>query len=359
MLRSRLPRRLWNGAPRDSAENTLITPLARLAAALDWRVNRPRSQLRSARPLLASEYGPDTVSTRRLANLAVFLIVGTVAAAAGYIPWQVPALLVPWIAGVWVATKAIKNAATERSEQWIETASYCVDALWLTAVCYFLGGADWIASAFFVLLVITAAASLSMPKAVVVAIVAWLGFATLAVGEGTGVLRLPPFGPVSNESVSLSFAVLTVVIQGTTLVLSVLLQQALLGALRQSEARHRAILNAASDMVVVLASNGVIHDASEVFAERTRFPIRSLVGRTFAEIVDEEHHARWMDVLRTACAGERVSFEIAYRSTHSNQGWISGTLVPLPAEGDEARVLMIARDVSADRTRQRRKLASA
>lgn len=300
-------------------------------------------------PLVATEYGPATVGRRRLTNLGVFLVVGSAAAAVGYLPWEAPAILLPWIVTVWVAGSAISRATSAARSQWMETASYCLDALWLTAVCYYLGGADWIASAFYVLLVITAAASLPMPRAALVAATAWIGFAFLALGEATGVLRLPIFGsPAGNEG-TIAFAIVTVVIQATTLILALLLQQELLGALRRSEARHRAILNAASDMVVVLDDRGIIQRTSEVFAERTAFPIRGLVGTPFENIVDSEHRHVWTRVLASASSGERASFELAYRSTHANQGWIGGTLVPLPPEEGEGRVLMIARDVSAER----------
>lgn len=299
-------------------------------------------------PHIATEYGPASVSRRRLGNLAVFLVVGSIAAAMGYLPWHVPALLIPWIGAVWLAGQHIYRASPNRS-QWIETASYCLDALWLTAVCFYLGGADWIASAFYVLLVITAAASLPMPKAVLVAAIAWLGFSALALGEATGAIEIPEFGAAGGDAVTLSFAILTVVIQATTLILALLLQQELLGALRRSEARHRAILNAASDMVVVLDDEGTVQGGSEVFAERTAFPIRGLVGSPFEQIVDSAHRQTWTNALAKAGAGDRAVFEIAYRSTHSNQGWIAGTLVPLPPEDGEGRVLMIARDVSTDR----------
>lgn len=293
------------------------------------------------------EYGPASVSRRRLGNLAVFLAVGSISAAAGYLPWEVPALLVPWIAAVWVAGHLMWRAASPAISQRIETASYCLDAVWLTAVCFFLGGADWIASAFYVLLVITAAASLPMPNAVAVAVVAWLGFSWLSLGEASGALALPPFGPDAVNR-SFPFAVFTVVIQGTTLALALLLQQALLGALRRSEERHRAILRAASDMVVVLDQDGVIQGASEVFAERTAFPIRGLIGSKFSDIVDARHRDRWTRELRTATTGEQATFHVAYRSANANQGWISGSLVPLPPENGQERVLMIARDVSAE-----------
>ena len=304
-------------------------------------------------PLSVTEYGPSTVGRRRVGNLAVFLLVATAAAALGYLPWQVPVMLTPWLAGVWLTTRAMHRASSARKEQGIETASYCLDAAWLTGVCFFVGGAHWLASAFYVLLVITAAGSLPIARAVLVAGVAWIGFAWLALGQATGAISLPEFGPTAGNAQSFSFALLTVVIQGTTLALALLLQQSLLGALRRSEARHRAILNAASDMVVVLDRNGLIRDASEVFAQRTTYPIRGLVGRSFADIVDSEYRETWTRNLGVACSGEHAAFDIAYRSAQSNRGWISGTLVPLPAEDGEERVLMIARDVSADQGRAR------
>ncbi|MGI8619042.1 MAG: PAS domain-containing protein [Gemmatimonadaceae bacterium] len=311
-------------------------------------------------PLIAPEYGPASVSRRRLGNLAVFLVVGSLAAAIGYLPWEVPALLVPWIGGVWLAGHLMYRASSSGRSQWIETASYCLDALWLTAVCFYLGGADWIASAFYVLLVITAAASLPMAKAGLVAVVAWAGFAWLSLGEAMGTIALPEFGAAPGNGIPIQFAVLTVVVQGTTLALALLLQQALLGALRRSEARHRAILGAASDMVIVLDGEGIIQGASEVFAERTAFPIRSLVGTRFADVVDRQHVDTWTRELETACTGEHAPFEIAYRSTHANQGWIAGTLIPLPPENGEDRVLMIARDVSTEhRSVTARKASSA
>lgn len=298
-------------------------------------------------PVIVTEYGPASVSRRRLGNLAVFLIVGSIAAAAGYLPWEVPTLLIPWIGAVWLAGHMMWRTASAGVSQWIETVSYCLDALWLTGVCFFLGGADWITSAFYVLLVITAAASLPRPKAILVTVVAWLGFAWLSLGEAGGVLRLPAFG-ADEVNPPFSYAVFTVVIQGTTLALALLLQQALLGALRRSEERHRAILSAASDMVVVLDQDGVIQRASEVFADRTTFPIRGLIGRRFSEIIDSRFQDRWIRELRLATGGEQATFEVAYRSAHANQGWIAGTLVPLPPENGQDRVLMIARDVSAE-----------
>lgn len=47
-----------------------------------------------------------SMSRRRIGNLAVFLAVAAIASAMGYVRWQVPALLIPWIAGVWLAMHA-------------------------------------------------------------------------------------------------------------------------------------------------------------------------------------------------------------------------------------------------------------
>lgn len=299
--------------------------------------------------VLAPEYASVTAMTRRrIWTLSVFLVVATVAAALGHVRWEVPALLVPWIGGVWVASRAGAAASTIQRAEWVQTVSYCFNAGLLTVATYYLGGARWLAGAFYVLLVMIAAASLPTLKAGLVAVVAWLGFATISFGHATGVLVPPAFLSASSARISLSFAVLSTIVVGILLGLTLHLQESLLGALRRSEARHRAILNAASDMVVVLDRTGRIQRSSEVFAERTTFPIRELVGTRFSDVVDSGHREDWTRELDAACTGEQVAFTLAYRSTYANQGWLAGTLVPLPPEGGEERVLMIARDVSAE-----------
>lgn len=298
--------------------------------------------------ILAPEYPSMAAMTRRrIWTLTVFLVVAAIAAALGYVRWEVPALLVPWIGGVWVASRAGAATSTLQRAEWVQTVSYCFNAVLLTVATYYLGGARWLASAFYVLLVMTAAASLPTRKAGLVAVVAWLGFATISFGHAVGTL-LPPEFASSSSRTPLSFAVLSTIVVGILLGLTLHLQESLLGALRRSEARHRAILNAASDMVVVLDRAGRIQRSSEVFAERTTFPIRELAGTRFGDVVDSQHRDDWSRQLDAACTGEQVAFTLAYRSTYANQGWLAGTLVPLPTEGGEERVLMIARDVSAE-----------
>lgn len=299
--------------------------------------------------LIEADYPtPSDMIRRRIWSLGVFLVVAAVATALGYVRWEVPALLVPWIAGVWVAGRASAAASSIERAQWIETLSYCFNAVLLTTATFYLGGARWLASAFYVLLVMTAAASLPPGKASLVAVVAWLGFAAMSVGHAFGVFVPHAFGPAAQVSSPLSFAILSTIVVGIILGLALHLQESLMGALRRSEARHKTILSAASDMVVVLDSEGRVQRSSEVFAERTAFPIRELVGTRFGDIVDKPHRESWSRKLSLACTGERVTFQLAYRSTYANQGWVSGTLVPLPPENGNERMLMIARDVSAE-----------
>jgi PAS domain S-box-containing protein len=314
----------------------------RLAAATS--VPAPRDP-----KVLGADYpSPSAMSRRRIWNLSVFLVVAAAAAALGYVRWEVPALLVPWIAGVWVAGRASAATSSIQRAEWIETLSYCFNAALLTTATFYLGGARWLASAFYVLLVMIAAASLPPGKALLVAVVAWLGFAAMSVGQAVGVFVPHAFASASPARLSLVFAVLSTIVVGIVLGVALHLQESLMGALRRSEARHKAILSAASDMVVVLDREGRIQRASEVFAERTAFPIRELVGTRFGDIVDQPHRDSWSRELDLACTGERVAFQLAYRSTYANQGWIAGTLVPLPPEDGDERVLMIARDVSAE-----------
>ena len=298
--------------------------------------------------VLAADYSPAAMSRRRIGNLAVFLVVAAIASAMGYVRWEVPLLLIPWIAGVWVAMRASASTSSPHQAEWIEAASYCLNAVLLTFATYYLGGARSFASAFYVLLVMTAAAELPMRKAALVTVVAWLGFAILSLGHAAGIIVPPGFTSSAPSRASMPFAVLSTIVVGVTLLLALLLQESLLGALRRSEARHRAILSAASDMVVVLDRDGTIQGASEVFAQRTALPTRTLVGTRFGSILDTADEAEWSKALVAAARGEQVTFKLAYRSTYATRGWIAGTLVPLPPEKGSERILMVARDVSAE-----------
>src|SRR5688500_5166068 len=110
-----------------SPQGSKTGSLARLATTMDWQPRGSFADNRRSAQLLGTEYGPTSVSRRRLGNLAVFLVVGSIAAAAGYIPWPVPALLVPWMLGVWLATMAIHGSSSARTGAWIEAGSYCLD----------------------------------------------------------------------------------------------------------------------------------------------------------------------------------------------------------------------------------------
>src|SRR5688572_15106197 len=101
---------------QSSPHGSRSDPLARLANTLDWQPRGSFADNRRSAELLGNEYGPTSVSRRRLGNLAVFLVVGSIASAIGYIPWQVPALLVPWMLGVWLATAAIQRSTSPREE---------------------------------------------------------------------------------------------------------------------------------------------------------------------------------------------------------------------------------------------------
>src|SRR5688500_13555866 len=76
--------------------------------------------------VLASQLAASSaMSRRRIRMLSVFLAVAAVASALGYVRWQVPALLVPWIAGVWISARAIAASPPQRTE-WVETLSFCL-----------------------------------------------------------------------------------------------------------------------------------------------------------------------------------------------------------------------------------------
>jgi PAS domain S-box-containing protein len=282
---------------------------------------------------------------RRLLNVSVFLVVGAVAAALGYVPWEVPFIVLAWVGSIWVAMRASERVAADRALN-IETASYCFNATLLTFACYYLGGATWIAGTFYTLLVIVAGASLPRWRALLVAVVALAGFAFLALAPVIGMIELPPFGAAGQSATDLPYAILTVVVQGVALVLAVLLQQSLVGALRDALLGSRMLIEAATDLIAVVDRQGLIHRANPAFQAHTA--VHSLYGTRLSDIATEDHQGYMELKLAQASNGTRVAFELSYRGTAGRLGWLGGTLVPLPAEGSAPRVLLIARDVTLE-----------
>lgn len=289
---------------------------------------------------------PAALSRQRITIVSVFTAATAVAAALGYMPWQVPAILVVWVAGLWAAASNIRHAGLARALN-VDTASYCFNAILLTGVGYYLGGSTWLAGTFYTLIVLVAGAGLPKSRAIFVAVVAWIGFTVLALGPYMGWLEPRPFGMSGGTGSGYSFAVMTVVFQAVALGAVVMLQQWLVGTLRSSAHANRALVEALTDIVVVLDRTGGIHGSNAgLFHPEPGTPTPPEVS--IEDIVTDSHHGYLRLKLAQAFSGKRVPFEVSYKGDEGSIRWLAGTLVPLPVENSDPRVLLIARDMTLE-----------
>lgn len=294
----------------------------------------------------AAQLPPPGLSRQRITIVSVFTAATAVAAALGYMPWQVPGILVVWIGGLWSAARMTRHAGLKLSLN-INTASYCFNSILLTAVGYYLGGSTWLAGTFYTLIVLVAGAGLPRSRAILVAVVAWSGFTVLAVGPYLGWIHPRPFGLPGADGSTFSFALVTVVFQAVALGAVVMLQQWLVGTLRSSAYAHRALIEAATDIVLVLDRAGVIHGTNAgLFHPDPATPPPARVA--IDDIVTDSHRGYLQLKLAQAFSGKRVPFEVSYKGDAGSVRWLAGTLVPLPVEDSDPRVMLIGRDMTLE-----------
>ena len=332
----------------------MATTPARLEfAAHGWDVDHSTSGAHGAGAAVTAP--PAGINRKRIAIVSVFTAVTAAAAGLGYMPWEVPAILVLWVAGLWAAATAAHRSDLKGALN-VDTASYSFNAVLLTLVCYNLGGSTWLAGTFYTLLVLVAAAGLPLRRAVVVAVIAWLGFATLALGPVLGFLTPPAFGITDPPRADVSFAVITVVFQALALGSVVVLQQWLVGALRSTAHASRALMEASTDIVVALNRTGEIQGSHAGFSPASRTGSAPKVS--LDDIVTDSHRGYLQLKLAEAFSGKRVAFEVAYKGDDGGERWLGGTLVPLVVGDADPRVLLIGRDMTLEHAMTEESVAS-
>ncbi len=322
-----------------------------MAASGLWGTNR-RDQ--PSRNTLAADTGnspavqipPAGLSRLRITVVSVFAVATAIAAALEHLPWEVSGILVVWIAGLWVTASITRRGGLALALN-IDTASHCLNSILLTVVGYYLGGSTWLSGTFYTLIVLVAGAGLPRSRAILVAVVAWSGFTVLTIGPYLGWIHTRPSELTSGQSATFSFAVVTVVFQAVALSAVVMLQQWMVGTFRSTAHANRTLIEAVTDIIVVLDSEGGIHGTNAgLFHPDPATPQPARVS--IEDIVTESHRGYLQLKVAQAFSGNRVPFEVSYKGEAGSVRWLTGTLVPLPVENSEARVMLIGRDTTLE-----------
>jgi PAS domain S-box-containing protein len=130
-------------------------------------------------------------------------------------------------------------------------------------------------------------------------------------------------------------------------------------ALRESEARYRALAEAAQDSIFIVDSDARIEYANAISIERFRLRSEAAIGqRLFDLFAPETAATMWRELSSVMSTGTRQYFENRFEGPAGDL-WLGTWLVPLSRDVTEtAAVMGVARDIT-ERKRLEREFAQA
>lgn len=120
-------------------------------------------------------------------------------------------------------------------------------------------------------------------------------------------------------------------------------------AVELAEARWRVLLEHLPDMTVLMVDDTLTVNVV-AGAGAMRQGLEGSVGRHLSTLSNASNYAVLSDLVRAAMAGREGAAELSSSRTGDEHEVV---VTPLPTDGDHARALILARDVSAERERER------
>src|SRR5688500_70299 len=124
-------------------------------------------------------------------------------------------------------------------------------------------------------------------------------------------------------------------------------------ALRESEGRLRAVVEATPECVKIVAPDGALlfMNPAGVAMVEAQSPAQ-VQGRSVYDLVAPEHRPEWGQRHARVCAGERLSWEYEAVGLAGTRRWMETHAVPLPLPDGRTGQLSVSRDVTARRRAQ-------
>jgi len=152
-------------------------------------------------------------------------------------------------------------------------------------------------------------------------------------------------------------------IEALTDLLSVSLENAeLVEALRQTEWRFRTLFRSAPDAVLTVLESGRIREANDAVRDVTSLDAPQVIGRMLSELVVDADRGSLLEALGRSFAGRASRIEVLFAPLAGSDESVAPRLVSLAmtklSDGDPATVLIIGRDITAEREMRLRLMES-
>lgn len=115
-----------------------------------------------------------------------------------------------------------------------------------------------------------------------------------------------------------------------------------------SEERYRDLFNNAGDIIILLDSDGTIAAVNKKGTSIFGVPANKLIGRPIGTLIDESYRSELQDHLSASMTGTQIVIELV-GLTKDGTRLLSVTSSPIMQDGNTIGLMVIARDISAER----------
>lgn len=224
------------------------------------------------------------------------------------------------------------------------------DCVMLGAAYYYLDAARIAGISAFLLIVVSARVVLPTRPAQALStlvLAVYVALLVLAVRTDDPVASPVGLAPLTNKEAFLGASV----VAAAAIVWLVLRMQAqVVRTVQDAESRHQAVVNAATDMILVVDDRGWINEVNAVTLSRTGYTWDELKELPNSTLFPANEWDRVLDLFRRALTGERLEAEVRVLTKEGRELLTESSLAPVVLEGRPA-VVVVARDVT-DRKRQ-------
>ena len=289
------------------------------------------------------------LSRIRLSCLAVAVLLSAAAYAAGLglSAWAIALIAVWLLVGFAHDRRMLRETDVHRLETLVYR-SISVDAALIACLVAFTGGIWWCGSVLYAIVTVATASLLPRDRGIRVggvatlALVIVLGLQVTGVIPGSAFLGVPPMrGAWAAAITGTALVVIEMFGVGWT-------QYSLTLILRHRATRYRALMDTASDLLLVLTFEGRVTHANRATLAMARCERKEIMRDGIARLLLDEDVAFFRSRIARALGGEQQSMMLRARAYHGIR-WLSCTLAPMSPGVPTSDLLAILRDVTDDR----------
>ncbi len=290
----------------------------------------------------------DALSRIRLLLVSTVLALSAFAKASlGLSPWAV-ALTAMWLGTSALHTWLLWRSGSDHQRERLAFASLIVDAFVVGGMVAFTGGVWWCTSVFYAITTVATASMLDRRHVVTIGTVALLWLMLLLGLQVVGVLPSSAFlGAPSMRGAWTSYLSGSFIIALTMLGLGHM-QYNLTRMLRLRAMRYRALMDTASDLVLVLTHDGAITHVNRAALALAQCDRKAMLREGIGRLLVPEDVAFFRSRFRRALGGETHTVMVRAHAFHSIR-WLSCTIAPMVPGLPTTDLLAIFRDVTDER----------